>query len=144
VNNNYEYDPTVLNPVCGSDALFKFTPAGQFVPGSPFTGGGLSGAGFGIDLDPFGDVWVGNYGFASPAPGCPEDEQPPHNTVSQFRPDGTPVSPSAGYDAGGLDWPQATVADEQGNIWMANCGSGTVTVYPEGDPDRAVQSGTSG
>ncbi len=138
VNNNYEYDPTIINPVCASDELFKFTPTGQFVPGSPFTGGGLSGAGFGIDIDPFGDVWVGNYGFASPPPGCPAKDQPPHNSVSQFRPDGTPVSPSTGYTGGGLDWPQATVADEQGNIWVANCGNGTVTMFPDGDPDRAL------
>ena len=139
VNNNYEFDPTLLDPVCGSDEVFKFTPTGRFVPGSPFTGGGLSGAGYGIDIDPFGDVWVGNYGFASPAPGCPEADQPPHNSVSKFRPDGTPLSPSTGFTEGGLDWPQATVADAQGNMWMANCGNGTVTMYPEGDPHRAVR-----
>jgi hypothetical protein len=138
VLNNYQFGATASVPVCGSDSLFKFTPTGQFVPGSPYTGGGLSGAGYGIDIDPFGDVWVGNYGFAAPPPGCPEEDQPPHNSVSQFRPDGTAVSPSTtGYTQGGLDWPQATVSDERGNIWVANCGDGSVTVFPDGDPARA-------
>jgi len=137
VNNNFEYDPTLLDPVCGSDELFQFTPTGQFVPGSPFTGGGLSGAGYGIDIDPFGDIWVGNFGFASPAPGCPEDRQPLHNSLSKFRPDGSAISPSSGFTAGELTFPQATVSDEDGNIWVANCGDGSVTIYPNGDPLRA-------
>lgn len=137
VNNNYEFSPDTFSGVCGSDELFKFTPTGRFVPGSPYRGGGLSGAGYGIDVDPFGDIWVGNYGFASPAPHCPEEDQPPHNSVSQFRPDGIPVSPSTGFTQGGLFWPQATVSDEQGNLWIANCGDGSVTLYPQGDPGRA-------
>lgn len=135
VNNNYEYSPSAFAQVCGADNVFKFTPTGQFVEGTPYTGGGLSGAGFGIDIDVFGDVWVGNYGFA--APGCVD--KPPHNTVSQFRPDGAPVSPDSGWDAGGMSWPQATVSDSQGNIWIANCGNGSVTRYPRGDHNRAEQ-----
>ena len=39
---------------------------GQFVPGSPYSGGGLSGAGFGISFDPKGRLWVSNFGFSSP------------------------------------------------------------------------------
>jgi hypothetical protein len=86
---------------------------------------------------------VGNYGFAAPAPGCPEDEQPPHNSVSLFRPDGTPLSPSAtatsggGFTQGGISWPQGTIADEDSNVWIANCGNDTVTRFPGGDPEAA-------
>ena len=144
VNNNYEFNADPTAPVCGSDELFKFTPTGQFAPGSPFRGGGLSGAGFGVAIDPYGDIWVGNYGFATPPPLCPEDRQPPHNSVSQFRPDGTPASPSTGYTAGDLFWPQATLFDERGNLWMANCGNHTVTLYPDGDPKRAISIGGLG
>jgi hypothetical protein len=140
VANNYEYNPDVEVPVCGSDLVLQFTPTGQYVQGSPWTGGGLSGAGFGIDIDPYGDVWVGNFGFAAAAPGCPADEQPAHNSVSQFRPDGTAVSPEGtGYTQGGVSWAQATVSDRSGNIWIANCGNDSVTVYPGGDPGQARQ-----
>lgn len=137
VNSNYQYNADPRVPVCGSDMLFKFTPSGQSAPGSPFRGGGLSGAGFGVTIDPEGDVWVGNFGFAAQPPGCPEDLQPPHNSVSKFTPDGTPVSPPAGFTAGEIDWPQGTIADDEGNIWLANCGSDTLTLYPDGDPARA-------
>lgn len=140
VANNYQYNPDIAVPVCGSDLVLQFTPTGQYVPGSPWTGGGLSGAGYGIDMDPYGDVWVGNFGFAAPVPGCPQDQQPPHNSVSQFRPDGSAVSPDGtGYTAGGVSWAQGTVSDAQGNIWIANCGNDSVTVYPGGDPGQARQ-----
>jgi hypothetical protein len=143
VNNNYEFGADRTVPVCGSDELFKFTPSGQFVPGSPFSGGGLSGAGFGVEIDSYGDIWVANYGFAAPAPGCPEDQQPPHNSVSKFTADGVALSPPAtetstgGFTQGELAWPQGTLATANGDMWFANCDAGSVTRYPGGDPDQA-------
>lgn len=128
VNN---YAPEVDGASCGSQQLLRFTPSGEFVPGSPYTGGGVDGGGYGVTIDPYGDVWVGNFGFASP--GC--TEQPPHNSVSQFRGDGTPVSPAVtGWTGGGISWPQGTVSDATGTIWMANCESDVVTRIPGGDP----------
>jgi hypothetical protein len=58
-----------------------------------------------------------------------------HNTVSRFRHDGTPVSPNAtarsgagsGYFQGGIAFPQGTVSDDEGNIWIANCHGDSVT-----------------
>lgn len=138
VTNNYEYgaDPTI--PVCGSDLLPVFAPDGSFIEGSPFRGGGLSGAGYGITLDPLGDLWVANFGFAAPAPGCPDDQQPPHNSVSQFRQEGVAVSPDTGWTYGGISWPQGTVSDRRRTIWVANCSSGDVTRMPGDDPEAAV------
>lgn len=137
VTTNYDYSPDPFVAVCGSHVLVKFTPDGRYAEGSPFTGGGLSGAGFGITLDPRGDLWVGNFGFA--APDCPI--QPPHNSVSQFAPSGAPISPSGpansptgGYSDGSINWPQGTVSDRRGDIWIANCGNDTVTRYRAGDP----------
>jgi len=144
VTNNYQYAPDATTPVCGATTLLAFTPTGEYLQGSPFTGGGLSGAGFGIDIDPYGDIWVGNYGFAAPVPGCPAERQPPHDSVSQFRPDGTPVSPADGFTQGGVSWPQATVSDTHGNIWIANCEGDTVTYYPHGDPQQARTIGDLG
>lgn len=117
VTNNYEFNADPMVPVCGSDLLLEFTPTGRYVGGSPFSGGGLSGAGFGIDIDRYGDVWVGNFGFAAPEPGCPADRQPAHDSVSRFTADGRPLSPDAtasstgGYTQGGISYPQGTVAD---------------------------------
>ncbi|UCE64608.1 MAG: hypothetical protein JSU59_05595, partial [Nitrospirota bacterium] len=111
---------------------------------SPYFGGGLSGVGFGITLDPRGRVWVGNFGFQAPA--CGNGMVPPdhpnkipatHNSVSLFRSNGVPLSGSQGFTKGHISWPQATVSDRKGNIWIANCGNDTVTIYPKGHPWRS-------
>ncbi len=146
VTNNYVYSRNPLAPVCGSQLLLKFTPAGRFAKGSPYSGGGLNGAGFGITLDPRGHIWVGNFGFASV--NC--RHQPPHNSVSEFSLSGKPLSPSAskqstgGFTQGGVSWPQGTVADKKGNIWIANCGNNTITRYASGNPMAEKSLGSLG
>ena len=42
-----------------------------------------------------------------------------------------------GYTQGNISWPQGTVSDRKGNIWLANCGNDSVTVFPAGDSNRA-------
>jgi hypothetical protein len=121
---------------CAGRRLLKFSPWGARYPGSPYFGGGLSGAGYGITLDPRGRVWVGNFGFQDP-PCARRPVAARHNSVSAFRPNGTPISGRRGYTSGDISWPQATVSDRQGNIWIANCGNDSVTKIPGGDPDRA-------
>jgi hypothetical protein len=136
LNDNY-----VPNPpghfTCAGLTLMKFFPWGESVPGSPFTGGGLSGAGFGISLDPSGHVWVGNFGFQDP-PCALTPKASPQNSISEFRPDGSPLSPQRGFTEGNISWPQGTVSDRSGNIWVGNCGNDTVTVYPNGNRHRAL------
>ncbi len=135
--NNYEYSRERLTPVCASKLLLRFTPTGAFYPLSPYTGGGLSGAGFGIAVDPQGNAWVANFGFA--APECPA--QPPHNSVSEFTSTGGAISPPAtesfggGFTQGGIDWPQGTISDAHGDIWIANCANNSVTRYAGGNPE---------
>jgi len=135
VANNYQYDRDPFAPVCGSNQLLKFTPDGRYAAGSPYSGGGVSGAGFGVTVDPYGSVWVGNYGFSTP--GC--TQEPAHDSVSQFTLGGTAVSPAEGYVVGGISWPQGTVSDQKGSIWLANCGNDSVTRIPNGDPTQAQQ-----
>jgi sugar lactone lactonase YvrE len=147
VTSNYVYSRDPLAPVCGSRLVFKFTPTGGLAPGSPYTGGGLNGAGFGITFDPKGNLWVGNYGFS--ATDC--QDQPPHDSVSEFTPSGKPVSPnpsatnpSGGFTEGPLSWPQGTVSDRAGNIWIANACNDTVTRYAGGNPKDFATLGNLG
>jgi hypothetical protein len=143
VNDNYV--PTGRTAVaCAGLRLLKFYPWGARYPGSPYFGGGLSGAGFGIALDPRGRIWDSNFGFE--APKCADGTVPPdpakkipatHNSVSLFRPNGVPVSPPAGFTNGGIWWPQGTASDKRGDVWIANCGNDTVTLIPNGNPRRA-------
>lgn len=100
-------------------------------PRSPVVGGGLVGPGWGISIAPDGHVWVGNFGWGT------DDHYPKDGTVSEFLPDGTPVSGPDGY-GGGTDRVQATVADADGNVWMASFGNDSVVVFPKGDPRRAL------
>lgn len=143
VSNNYEPAAT-LEFACAGLRLLKFYPWGEVFPGSPYSGGGLSGVGFGITLDPRGELWVGNYGFEAPA--CADGSVPPdpankipatHNSLSLFHPSGEPLSPEEGFTDGNIWWPQGTVSDREGNIWVANCGNDTVTFVPEGNPFQA-------
>lgn len=142
VNNNYQYDADPKTPVCGSDEVFEFAPDGQLR--ATYRGGGLSGSGFGIAFDPAARLWLSNYGFAAAAPGCPDDEQPPHDSMSLFTAGGKALSPERGFTGGDLSWPQGIATTDDGSVWIANCGNSTVSVYPKGDPDSAENLGGLG
>jgi hypothetical protein len=137
VTDNYTFSRNPLAPVCGGKILIEFAPSGHYVAGSPFSGGGLDGAGFGITLDPHGNVWVGNFGFTSTD--C--SAKPASTSVSEFSAAGAPLSPPltdtepGGFTAGGITFPQGVVSDRRGNIWTANCGNNTLTRYEAGDPE---------
>lgn len=133
VNDNYIPKPPD-EVACAGTRLVKFYPWGENYPGSPYFGGGLSGAGFGITLAPNGLVWIGNFGFAGVT--C---ELPPSNSVSAFLPNGRALSNDDGLTAGPISWPQSTVADREGNIWIANCAADSITVYPKGRPRKAFE-----
>lgn len=87
---------------------------------------------------------MGNFGFQDPPCIDPEfaaehgSSPAQHNSVSAFGADGLPLSGPGGYKNGNISWPQGTVSDRAGNIWIANCGNDSVTMLPSGDPDRAV------
>jgi hypothetical protein len=61
-------------------------------------------------------------------------------TVSGFDPDGTPLSPN-GFGNGGIHQPQGMATDQQGNVWIANCGTSTVTQFPDANPALAQNYG---
>jgi len=144
VINNYEYTREIPGNACAGEQLLRFTPTGRGYPGSPYEGGGLSGAGYGVSFDPGGRLWVGNFGFA--AKGCMKT--PPKDSVSLFGPTGKAISPgfetvrerdktvtTGGYEQGDVSSPQGVVSDREGNIWIANCGNSSVTRYARGNPE---------
>jgi hypothetical protein len=117
VDSNYTCSRNPAAPVCGSKLFFKFTPTGRFAPGSPYTGGGVDGSGYGVAIDPRGNIWEGNFGFSSAACTSP----PSHTSVSEFTPGRKPLSPDqtatspGGFSQGGVSWPQGVDSDRQGN-----------------------------
>jgi streptogramin lyase len=135
ITNNYIYKKNHFTPSCAGNTLLKLTAIGADAPGAPYKGtkAGLSGAGFGITLDPTGNVWVGNFGFFGNT--CPENLRPPANSVSLFDRHGTPLSPREGFTQGCISSPQATVSDHMGNIWIANTCDSSVTRYAAGNPN---------
>jgi hypothetical protein len=136
VDDNYE--PQLPGRfTCAGRRLLEFEPSGAPAPGSPFFGGGLSGAGWGVTLDPNEDVWIGDFGFQDP-PCALLPQAAPNDAVSEFMPDGRPISPSQGFTQGNISWPMGTVWARRGNLWIANCGNDTVTEFPGGDPNQAI------
>ena len=143
ITNNYLFQDDPFEPACGDDHVLRLTPTGEDAPGAPYQGGGLYGAGYGITLDPEGNVWIGNFAFQGI--GCLFDQDARAQSVSKFSPDGTPLSPNTvGDDIGGfmgagntINFPQGTVSDKDGNIWIASCSADHVTQFPGGDPDQA-------
>lgn len=135
VSMNYQARRDHSLPSCANDRLTKLTATGEDAPGAPYPGrkGGLSGVGFGITLDPSGDVWLGNFGFFGST--CPPDRLPPANSVSKFSPEGEVLSPRTGFTQGCISSAQGTVSDQEGNIWIANTCGGTVTQYRHGNPN---------
>lgn len=106
-------------------------------PTSPLKTGGLLGPGFGICADPSGDVWVGNFGWGGVNPTADGN-----GSVSQFRPDGTAVSPADAWQGGPVR-AQATVSDAQGNIWITSFETDEIWVFPGGDPESSFSFPTA-
>lgn len=108
--------------------------------------GGLLGSGYGLTIDPSGNVWGGNFGWgvSTYIPGNNPGQQPAGGSITQLSAQGVAISPATGYVAGTLR-PQGTASDADGNIWIANYGNSAVVVFPKGNPAAAVSySGSAG
>jgi streptogramin lyase len=146
ITNNYVYAASPFTSVCGDTHVIKLTPTGVDAPGAPYSGGGLYGAGFGIAVDPSGKPWVSNFGFQGSQ--CPNPIFPEYKgSVSEFTTDGVPLSPNDSgtpppFDGGftkDIAQPQGTAADMNGNVWIANCGSDSVSEYINGNGANEVK-----
>jgi len=96
---------------------------------TPFTGGGLLGAGFGITIDSQQRIWIGDFGWTA--------ETFPPGSVSLFDENARPLSPPKGFTAG-IHRVQGVAFDQTGNLWMASWGSGCVTVYPNAANETTI------
>jgi len=92
-----------------------------------------------VAIDPAGNAWIGN--FAG-------------NSLTQLRPDGTPISPNATepqqYGPSGgwttdppLDSPQSIIFDEHGDLWVTNLDGQTVTQLIGGNSSNTRTYGGS-
>lgn len=96
-------------------------------PPTGYLGGGTFGAAFGLAVDERGHVFVGNF---------------VGDSLSELRPDGTPVSPNSstpygsdgGYHHASFDDPQSIIVDRAGNIWVTNLGGDSVSQLVRGNP----------
>jgi hypothetical protein len=104
-------------------------------PRSPLLGGGILGAGYGVAIDPRGQVWFGNFGWG-PCDDC--DPSPDGNgSISRFTLTGNPVSPPDAYQGGPVR-AQGMASDVGGNIWISSFGNNSVYVFKHGNPHQSV------
>jgi sugar lactone lactonase YvrE len=134
IANNYVFKESPEDIACGGKKLIRLDPAGNDVPGAPYGGGGLYGAGYGIARDHGGNIWVGNFGFQGS--GCTEKQR--DKSVSKFSPHGEALSPDVvGYGQGDINRPQGLDVAPNGDLWIANCGGDSLTVYRGADHKMA-------
>ncbi|HEX3946590.1 MAG TPA: NHL repeat-containing protein, partial [Acidimicrobiales bacterium] len=109
-------------PGTAATGLVVLSPTGTPIDGSPITGGGIDGVGWGTTADQQGRIWTGNFKGSS---------------VSLLGPTGQILSPPQGFTEGAISKPQGVVVDQDGNVWIANFGNASVTEYPGGNPGQA-------
>jgi hypothetical protein len=123
----------------GTDAglyVISLDPAGRPRNGGAVSGGGIQGNWWGIAIDSLDRVWLSNFTGNDPNAWNSPDFKG-GNAASLFTAGGRALSGDAGFTAGNLQAPQGIAVDENDNVWIANHGGNTVTVYPKGDPLKA-------
>jgi streptogramin lyase len=132
---------TIQGTLNSSRFNLVFKPNGQpadgrnGTPQSPLLGGGILGAGYGVTIDPRGQVWFGNFGWG-PCDDC--DPSPDGNgSISRFTLTGNPVSPPDAYQGGPVR-AQGMASDAGGNIWISSFGNNSVYVFKHGNPHQSV------
>ncbi|HEX7681101.1 MAG TPA: hypothetical protein VF713_23395, partial [Thermoanaerobaculia bacterium] len=90
---------------------------------TPFEGGGLLGAGFGVAVDGQQRIWIGDFGWTK--------DTLPVGSASLFAPNASALSPAPnGFTAGVNRVQQIAVDGRSGNVWLASYGNNAVVVYP--------------
>jgi sugar lactone lactonase YvrE len=108
----------------------------QGTPDSILLGGGALGAGFGVDIAPNGNVWIGNFGWGPPAY-RPSPLPDGIGSVVEYNKHGKPVSGDLGYHSG-THRVQGIATDTEGNVWICSFGNDRIIVFPKGNPKRPI------
>lgn len=87
------------------NSLSEIDANGDPISGAPYIGGGLNEP-WALALDSGGDVWAANNSASG--------------NISEFAPDGTPLSPVAGYSGNGLVWARGMAIDAANHVWVIN------------------------
>jgi hypothetical protein len=100
---------------------------------TPFEGGGLLGAGYGVTVDGQQRIWIGDFGWTS--------DTLPLGSASLFDANARALSPAPDGFTGGVSRVQQLVVDGGGNVWLASYGNNAAVVYPGAgnsgsNPDR--------
>ena len=99
---------------------------------SPVYGGGILGAGFGISIDAFNKIWLGNFGWGGVNP---------NGSVSEKKKKGVPLFESPGLN--NLVYQvQDLQSDSQNNMWIASNGNQRIVIYPSGNQNNAIYAST--
>jgi len=97
---------------------------------SPFTGGGMLGGGFGVDIDSEGNAWLSCFGWGNVFP---------VGSAAKFSPDAKPLSPSPDGYTNGVHRVQGIAIDhETGNVWLASWGGNHIVVYLGGNDENYI------
>jgi sugar lactone lactonase YvrE len=134
VTNNFEPPPPSTK--AGSNVI-SLDPTGNPRLGNEggLQGGGVLGNWWGIAVDQRDRVWLSNFTGEDPV----DFDEPGFvggHTVSMFSQNGETPYPN-GIVSEELQAPQGIGVDQRGNIWVANHGGASVTMFPQGDPSRA-------
>jgi sugar lactone lactonase YvrE len=132
VTNNFEPGSTEAGSY-----VIALDPAGnpRLTPDGAVSGGGVLGNWWGIAVDQRDRVWLSDFTGDDP-----EEFNGPNfvggHTVAMFNRDGETSYPN-GITSSDLQAPQGIGVDQRGNVWVANHGAASVTMFPGGAPNRA-------
>ena len=113
----------------------KFTASGAAVFANGVTGSGLNTS-YGLAVDLKDNVWIPNE-YPSSATGT--------GSVSELSATGTSLAGSAGYTAGGMNFPLAVAIDPNGTTWVVQFGNSHVSLLnSSGVPVSGASGYTTG
>lgn len=93
-----------------------------------YTGSGLSGPA-GLAVDGSGNIWVADFAGSG---------------LSEFSPNGAPLSGAGGFGSGGLNGPVSIAIDSSGNAWVTNYEGASVSNFNSSGSPIAGSPYTSG